>query len=397
MNSQGKKESSRLFYLDNLRSTALVLGLVFHAAIVYGDTIGYAIKSSKRHIAYDLFCYWIHCFRMPLFFFLSGYFSKLILEKKGIESFLDSRLKRILVPSLVGIIALAPIQYYIEFLNANNYIPFLEYYPKFFFTQGEFALSHIWFLVYLFFYSLLIILARKLGLKGDAPNSKLLYILFPLLTIHFLLFVNGKFHRGFAIYGIDVFLFFFYFSFYLAGIFSFSLPDLWRTDQNFPADFKSNWSANSESNINAETRTLFPFLLLFLLAVLSYLGLYYFETIDPLWMYYGGQRWILRVFHFGFLSISAWTWIFFLIRLFKLSLNFENSFTLYMKDSSLAIYLIHHPISLILGFTLERYALGVHTSFLIQCLGTIVLSYTIYEVLVRKSRLLQFLLGTIHP
>ena len=64
----------RLFYLDNLKTFALLLGVLFHTSIVYAPNIGYAIKSGDLHYFFSILVHLIHLFRMPLFFFLSGFF-----------------------------------------------------------------------------------------------------------------------------------------------------------------------------------------------------------------------------------------------------------------------------------------------------------------------------------
>lgn len=72
----------RLVYLDNLRSFALLLGIIFHAAIVYASDIKYAIQDEDRSDVLSYFCYWIHSYRMPMFYMISGFFSAMVWEKK---------------------------------------------------------------------------------------------------------------------------------------------------------------------------------------------------------------------------------------------------------------------------------------------------------------------------
>lgn len=76
----------RLVYLDNLRSFALLLGIVFHAAIVYATDIKYAIQDEDRSEVLSYFCYWIHSYRMPMFYMISGFFLQWFGKKR--EKFL---------------------------------------------------------------------------------------------------------------------------------------------------------------------------------------------------------------------------------------------------------------------------------------------------------------------
>ncbi|EMG00051.1 hypothetical protein LEP1GSC123_2541 [Leptospira borgpetersenii str. 200701203] len=61
------KTRKRLFYLDNLRSFALLIGLVFHVAIVYAAEIKYPLRNEQKSEFFDVFGEWVHVFRMPLF------------------------------------------------------------------------------------------------------------------------------------------------------------------------------------------------------------------------------------------------------------------------------------------------------------------------------------------
>jgi fucose 4-O-acetylase-like acetyltransferase len=52
---------------------------------------------------------WLHSFRMPLFFVISGFFGRMMLEKYGTREYLKRRWRRIAVPLLVGIFTFSPL------------------------------------------------------------------------------------------------------------------------------------------------------------------------------------------------------------------------------------------------------------------------------------------------
>ena len=150
----------RLFYLDNLKTFALLLGVLFHTSIVYAPSIGYAIKSDELSYFFTILVHLIHVFRMPLFFFLSGFFSYMVLNKHGGRNFTFSRFERMFAPLLVGLFFFSPVQYFLVYNQKQSPISFWEYYPRFFSTE-EFDLSHIWFLVYLFLYSFVLLMDQE--------------------------------------------------------------------------------------------------------------------------------------------------------------------------------------------------------------------------------------------
>ena len=73
----------------------MLLGIVLHAAIPFvpyweeGDTGGAFL--------YGLFEY-IHLWRMPLFFLLSGFFTAMLWRRRGLRSLLEHRARRIALP-----------------------------------------------------------------------------------------------------------------------------------------------------------------------------------------------------------------------------------------------------------------------------------------------------------
>jgi len=92
--------SARIHYLENLRAVAMLLGVFLHAALAYAQPAQsvWLATDSKGSVAIDASIWFIHLFRMGLFFLLSGYFAKLIIERKGLRHFLWSRCLRIVGP-----------------------------------------------------------------------------------------------------------------------------------------------------------------------------------------------------------------------------------------------------------------------------------------------------------
>ncbi len=80
----------------------MLLGVFFHAAISFMETpLGWAVQDRSTHLGVDAFAWLVHAFRMPVFFLLSGYFSRLLVEKRGVDGFLKQRLLRLGVPFLI--------------------------------------------------------------------------------------------------------------------------------------------------------------------------------------------------------------------------------------------------------------------------------------------------------
>jgi ABC-type multidrug transport system ATPase subunit/peptidoglycan/LPS O-acetylase OafA/YrhL len=103
--------NDRLHALDAVRAFALLLGVVFHAGFSFlpGMITGiWAIADNSPSTAIGVLLFASHIFRMSLFFFVAGFFARMMFHRKGARGFWTNRGKRILVPLVVGWIVLFP-------------------------------------------------------------------------------------------------------------------------------------------------------------------------------------------------------------------------------------------------------------------------------------------------
>ena len=96
---------SRLHSLDAVRGFALLLGVAFHAALSFMPDWPPGIWAMKDNSPSPFLrdaAFVTHIFRMSLFFFIAGYFGRLLFHKLGARGFWTNRAKRILIPLVVG-------------------------------------------------------------------------------------------------------------------------------------------------------------------------------------------------------------------------------------------------------------------------------------------------------
>ncbi len=158
----------RYYAFDSLRAIMMLLGVVLHAAMTYSSRheIRFPLKSQETSELFYFLIYFIHTFRMPVFFLIAGFFGAFLFYTKGPEQMLKNRFRRIFLPLLVFLILLqpfisfaftfclavfngeAPVSVRDHFSSLDSYIPF--------------SLGHLWFLYYLFMISVLVYLFSKL-------------------------------------------------------------------------------------------------------------------------------------------------------------------------------------------------------------------------------------------
>jgi peptidoglycan/LPS O-acetylase OafA/YrhL len=97
----------RLHHLDALRSFAMLLGIVLHASLSF-IPFPWPVQDSEQNTSLYLVFYAIHGFRMPLFFLLSGFFTAMLWRKRGVLSLVKHRVKRVLLPLVIGCFTIIP-------------------------------------------------------------------------------------------------------------------------------------------------------------------------------------------------------------------------------------------------------------------------------------------------
>jgi RNA polymerase sigma factor (sigma-70 family) len=100
--------TERLHGLDALRAVALLLGLVLHSAMPYVLPPGFWAVGTSAPVGFlGWLAYYLHSFRLEVFFLLAGFFGALIVAKRGVGGWLRDRARRIL---LVFVVALYPMK-----------------------------------------------------------------------------------------------------------------------------------------------------------------------------------------------------------------------------------------------------------------------------------------------
>lgn len=141
--------TDRLHGLDALRGFALLLGIALHASMSYlpGAQLFWIVADGESSNALGAFFFWVHSFRMSLFFLLAGYFGRLLLERRGFGGFARDRARRILLPLLAFwfplLMAVIAVVVWAAWLKHGGEVPEQEQPPL---SAENFPLMHLWFL-----------------------------------------------------------------------------------------------------------------------------------------------------------------------------------------------------------------------------------------------------------
>ena len=170
---------NRIHYMDNLRGFAMLLGIILHAGLAYGPLTqaGWFIKDSGSTPVLDFMYLFIHIFRIPLFFLISGYFANMLIGKRGVASFFKNRGIRLVLPLLIFLPLLLSSYTHI-FHFASGYLS--EVTPRLSTFLADVAkgdgshvyTSHLWFIYYLIFFSGIAALASNITWQAPSRVMK---------------------------------------------------------------------------------------------------------------------------------------------------------------------------------------------------------------------------------
>jgi ABC-type multidrug transport system ATPase subunit/peptidoglycan/LPS O-acetylase OafA/YrhL len=376
----------RFHALDAVRGFALLLGVAFHAALSFmpGWPPGiWAMNDNSPSQFLSDTAFVTHIFRMSLFFFIAGFFGRLMYHKLGAAGFWGNRGKRIAVPLVAGWIVIFPFIAWIWTVGVAKVFggapPAMEI-PK---VPGAFPLTHLWFLYYLLMIYAVVTAVRALIARLD-PAQKLRCVLDRV--------VSSSIGTGAAAFTLGipvaVALFALPLWFYWAGI---PTPDQSLIPQmpalvGFGTAFAFGWLVHrSKDALPAIERRWLAHLAL---AVTVTVVLFYIMRRHP--MAEPGFTKNAYAYLFG---VAVWSWVF---GLTGAALRFLSNYSparRYVADASYWIYLAHLPVVAALQVWVGHWPLhwGIKYPFIV--VTSFAILFLSYHFLVRPSFIGQLLNG----
>lgn len=385
--------SERLHSLDLVRAAALLLGIVFHAAIPFlPDLQLWLVVDQVRSSPVSWLTFTLHTFRMATFFVLAGYFGRLLLVRRGTKGFVKDRGKRILAPLLIFWLPVL-ILYGIALAVAANLgaTPVTDepIQPPAF-TLAGFPLTHLWFLYVLLILYLAALIARttveKVDNKGtmrgavDRVLAKTLRIpfLLPLLlasVVALLLLNHPEWPEWWGIPTPD------------RGLF----PNTAALG-SFGLAFGLGWLVHrSKDGFAPLVRLWAPHLVVAMVATLVCLVI----TDEPLFEPQLEGR--ARLLFAGFYAVAVWFWTFGLIGAALRFIRRESPAIRYLADSSYWLYIIHLPLLVALEGVVAHWPVPAELKLILVVTAGVALMLVSYHFMVRSTFLGKLLNGRRYP
>lgn len=177
-------DNNRLYFLDWIRIFAFFLLILYHTGMYY-VTWDWHVKSPDASHAIEPLMILSSPWRLGLLFMISGVATAFMLKKMRVGALLKQRSWRLLVPLMFGMLVIVPPQAYFEVVEKvayqGGYGDFMRLYITGYhgFCRGDDCLSmptwnHLWFVSYLWAYTMLIgALAWLAGARWPAWSNAL--------------------------------------------------------------------------------------------------------------------------------------------------------------------------------------------------------------------------------
>jgi glucan biosynthesis protein C len=379
--TQRSAESVRLYYIDWLRLLAILGVFLFHAVHPF-DATPWHIKNAEQSLLVTLvFVVFLYPWGMPLFFLLSGAASRFALRRRTPRQYAIERVQRLFVPFIVGALLLAPIQLYFEWSHKlqtgvfeGTLLHFLAsrevgFNPQVFGWAGY----HLWFLGFLFAYSL-IALPLFLWFKQDAGRrfiawlgglcdrrGGLLLFLIPLVLVQLILrpFFPAEHHWADFAYT---------FVFFVSGY-------ILYCDERFTSAIRRDWP------------------LMLAAGILS--TLYFMVTaaagVALEWMSNPG----IPQFYLGWsiFSVNSWCWTLFVLRIGMRYLDFTNKWLRYGGETIMPFFVLHQPVIIVIAYFVVQWDAGITVKLLTVVLGSFAVTLGLVEQVIKRVGVLRGLFG----
>ncbi len=353
---------TRLHGLDAVRALALLLGVVLHATMSFfpGPQV-WLVKDSDSSIVLSVMFFVIHMLRMLTFFLIAGFVARISLGRLGAAPFFKDRLRRIVVPLVIGWpILFVALMAAAGMTGGGGGISF-----------ARFPLIHLWFLYLLAMFYLALALLHPLLSRSGRWGERVVGVLLQPWAIVVLaaplclaLYLQPYWVMWFGIPTPDT-------SFVpnlpavlaYGGAFAFG----WLVQQR--ADVLPMWERRWACNLALAVACT--------LLCLGQAGLAPMLMPVP-----QGQ---LKLTYAACYSLGAWAWALALIGMAQRFLNRHSAALRYLADASYWIYLVHLPLIVALQVMLAPLSWPWVLKFLLILAVAFAVMLATYASLVRRT------------
>ncbi|MET0504099.1 MAG: acyltransferase family protein [Luteibacter sp.] len=330
----------RYDFLDWLRVIAIFVLFFFHTGMIFVGS-GWHIVNKETIPSLQWPIEIAHRLRMPLLFVIAGAGMWFALGRRTTGQFLRERTGKLLLPLVTGMLLVVPPQIYYEWR-----------------LQGQWNVSwhHLWFILYLYVY-ILLLLPVMLWWRGVArhiaPGTWLLCLGIPLgINEHFLKPLFSETHNLVD----DWYIFIHYLLLTSYGYFMASTPGMWKWLCQF------------------RRRSLVLGVMAFVLLVWGFdTGLIQHDSIAD---------------QVG-ANVFTWFWVMVFLGYGYRYLSFANPLLAWAREASYPFYILHQTVIVVIGYYVVQYAWAPWVKYVTILALSMVACLVLYQLCVRRFAVLR--------
>jgi peptidoglycan/LPS O-acetylase OafA/YrhL len=365
---------ARRYDIDWLRVLAVLLLFPFHTGRIF-DTWGpWYVKNFALSDALTYFNNFVYPWHMPLLFLLAGASTWFALGFRSGGQYTKERFIRLLVPFIFGLLVIVPPQSYFGLLSHTGFSgSYFEWYPSFFsvnsrdmdgYFLGGFTLGHLWFIAFLFLFSLLA-LPLFLYLRRRDSGKRLVGWLAAFCSLPGTIFLLA----------IPLFVMAWLIDFY---------PNPLYFITYFVFGFILVADARFEKTIDRHKAVAL------VLGPVLYLLVAYLNTTG--WPR-GIPSWLGPVIDIYIRGFAPWFFVIAILGYGRKFLNSGSQFLRYTGKASYPMYILHQTIIVIIGFYVVQSQAGILVKYVTILVTALVTTTIIYDLLVKRTNVTRFLFG----
>jgi len=365
------EKSERRYEVDWLRILLILSVFIFHIGMFF-NTFGWHVKNNVQVSELSGIMSFLHIWRMPLLFFVSGAGTHFALGNKTLRKYASERNKRLMLPFLFGIFTLVPIQVYLE--KFDQYSSLLDFYSHMFegvYPEGNMSWHHLWFILYLFIVSMLAIPVIKwfrssksrsffkLIDKLASKKGGLLWFAIPIIISQMIL--RPYFPESTHALVDDWAYIAMYFIFFIYGY------------------------VFAQSKVFSQNIVSQRYIHLFASIIVTILLFNCYNLIES--KYWAGYLYgVLSILVAWFVGLTAMGFCF-------KYLTFNSKFRKYANEAIYPFYLLHQPIILLIGFYMKDLEMNVTLKAIYLTFSSFTASVGIYILLIRPFNFMRVVFG----
>jgi glucans biosynthesis protein C len=388
--------TDRIYYFDWLRVISVTAVFFHHCSRIF-DVRSVQLYNAITSLPPTIHREFNNLWMMPLLFIISGAAVYYSMKLRKVGGFIKERLLRILLPLLtIGIFVITPPQVYIErLINGEFTGNFFKWYPHYFkgiYPQGNFYItgSHLWYLWYLFAYTLVLLLffipigKQRVSIFSRFSNLfnkswGLLLLFIPMAAIAPLEIYSNRLAGGWDLLP--------YLIFFICGYLFFSNEYIQESIRKYCI-------------VSLVAAFIFSIIYLYIMfsAVIPEIRTYMLTGYKTLMSLSGNalnppDMSVALIGFFVLRHMAACCWMIAMLGLGSRFLNFNNRFLAYANEAVLPFYILHMTIINIIAYFINQWSNWFAVNYVIIAISSFIAIMFIYELFIRRINVLRFLFG----